>query len=187
MISGVPPARAPIAGSETVTREWYRFFQTLQVNLNEDGLRYDVDALTVRVSTLEHAHGGAGSPISIRGTGSIYVSLSDIKIVSLVGDNENPDASSYYGTDNAGEKGWHPASSLLAGATTDDLPEGQYNEYFTTGRASAAAPIQSVTGSGVDNTDPRNPVISQGAMHYDGGNAASIYTLAQHTFNGGAA
>lgn len=163
MISGVPPARAPIAGNETVSREWYRFFQTLQVNLNEDGLRSDVDALTVRVSTLEHDQGGASSPISIRGSGSIYVSLSDIKLVSLVGDSDNPSPTAYYGTDATGGKGWYPARSLLAGATTDDLAEGRYNLYFTDARASDAAPIQSIVqGSGVtvDTTDPRRPVIS---------------------------
>lgn len=33
-------------------------------------------------------------------------------------------------------------------ATTDNLPEGSANLYFTTGRAAAAAPVQSVTGVG---------------------------------------
>lgn len=44
--------------------------------------------------------------------------------------------------------------------TTDDLQEGRFNFYFTAARASAAAPIQSVTGSAVNNADPRNPVIT---------------------------
>lgn len=48
-------------------------------------------------------------------------------------------------------------------STTDDLQEGRYNLYFTTGRASAAAPIQSLvpgTNVTIDTTDPRRPVIN---------------------------
>lgn len=48
-------------------------------------------------------------------------------------------------------------------ATTDDLGEGSSNLYFTAARASSAAPIQSVVPGAnieVDNTDPKNPIIS---------------------------
>lgn len=78
--------------------------------------------------------------------------------------------------------------------STDDLDEGS-NLYFTDERAAAAAPIQSlIAGENItlDVTDPTRPVINAVAGagvagHYDGGNAASVYTLAQHTFNGGGA
>lgn len=51
--------------------------------------------------------------------------------------------------------------------TTDDLPEGADNLYFTTERAADAAPIQDILeGEGVeiDKTDPRRPVISATAV-----------------------
>lgn len=49
------------------------------------------------------------------------------------------------------------------GATTDDLPEGSGNLYYTDARAEEAAPIQSIVAGAnvsVDVTDPRNPVVS---------------------------
>lgn len=97
------------------------------------------------------------------------------------------------------------AGSVAGGAftyswngTTDDVPEGS-RQYFTADRAYAAlkgalvagdnitltpndaAGKLTITGSGGSGTAPAV------SGHYDGGNAVSIYTLAQHTFNGGTA
>ena len=112
MITGVPPARAPIAGSETVTREWYRFFQTLQVNVTDATVSDEVDALTVRVTSLEDEDHTI-PPIRIMGVGSIYVTATDIKVVSLQGDTDDPGLTTYYGSDATGAKGWFPVSSAL--------------------------------------------------------------------------
>jgi len=114
MTAVLPPARVAIAGNAPPSREWYRYFQdSTQVNLDVGTLRHDVDALTVRVTALEDAPPSSGD-IKITGTGSIYVSATAVKVVSLEGDAEDPGFTTYYGTDSTGAKGWYAVSDALA-------------------------------------------------------------------------
>lgn len=114
MTAVLPPARVAIAGNAPPSREWYRYFQaSTQVNLDVGTLRHDVDALTVRVTALEDAPPSIGD-IKITGTGSIYVSATAVKVVSLEGDAEDPGFTTYYGTDVTGAKGWYAVSDALA-------------------------------------------------------------------------
>lgn len=114
MTAVLPPARVAIAGNAPPSREWYRYFQAAtQVNLDVGTLRHDVDALTVRVTALEDAP-PSSSDIKITGTGSIYVSATAVKVVSLEGDAEDPGFTTYYGTDVTGAKGWYAVSDALA-------------------------------------------------------------------------
>ena len=114
MTAVLPPARVAIAGNAPPSREWYRYFQaSTQVNLDVGTLRHDVDALTVRVTALEDAPPSIGD-IKITGTGSIYVSATAVKVVSLEGDEEEPGFTTYYGTDATGAKGWYAVSDALA-------------------------------------------------------------------------
>lgn len=113
MTAVLPPARVAIAGNAPPSREWYRYFQSsTQVNLDVGTLRHDVDALTVRVTALEDAT-PSSSDIKITGTGSIYVSATAVKVVSLEGDAEDPGFTTYYGTDVTGAKGWYAVSDAL--------------------------------------------------------------------------
>lgn len=55
------------------------------------------------------------------------------------------------------------AGGLPPGLSSDDIPEGIANLYFTAQRAAAAAPIQSIQSGAnvtIDNSDPANPVVS---------------------------
>lgn len=114
MTAMLPPARVAIAGNAPPSREWYRYFQaSTQVNLDVGTLRHDVDALTLRVTALEDAPPSSGD-IKITGTGSIYVSATAVKVVSLEGDAEDPGFTTYYGTDVTGAKGWYAVSDALA-------------------------------------------------------------------------
>lgn len=80
-------------------------------------------------------------------------------------------------------------------ATTDDLPEGN-SRYFTDARAYAATKAALKAGSNVALTanDATQTITiaaaggsgGTGTLH-DGGSAASVYTAAQHAFDGGAA
>lgn len=110
----LPPSRVAIAGNAPPSREWYRFFQdSLQVNLDVDSLQERVDDLTVRVTALEDAP-ASSTPTRIIGYGSIYVSATAIKTVTLDGDAEDPGFTTYYGTDTTGEKGWYAVAATLA-------------------------------------------------------------------------
>lgn len=114
MTAVLPPARVAIAGNAPPSREWYRYFQAAtKVNLDVDALRHDVDALTVRVTALEETT-PSGGDTKITGTGSIYISATAVKVVSLEGDAEDPGFTTYYGTDSTGAKGWYAVSDALA-------------------------------------------------------------------------
>lgn len=114
MTAVLPPARVAIAGNAPPSREWYRYFQAAtKVNLDVGTLRHDVDALTVRVTALEETT-PSGGDTKITGTGSIYVSATAVKVVSLEGDAEDPGFTTYYGTDSTGAKGWYAVSDALA-------------------------------------------------------------------------
>jgi hypothetical protein len=114
MTAVLPPARVAIAGNAPPSREWYQYFQAAtQVNLDVGTLRHDVDALTVRVTALEDAPPSSGD-VKITGAGSIYVSATAVKVVSLESDAEDPGFTTYYGTDSTGAKGWYAVSDALA-------------------------------------------------------------------------
>lgn len=188
MITGLPPSRVAIADTAPPTREWYSFFQSLQVNLNSDGLQQEVDAVKVRVTALEHQSGDSES-LTIQGSGSIYVTPAGIRIISLQGDVSAPDPSFYYGTDANGAKGWFSSASLLAGATTDDLPEGTTHTYFHDAPADgglyarkdhAWSPVVGTAGGTVTNIATGagltgGPITGAGTVALD---AASIAALA---------
>lgn len=114
MTAVLPPARVAIAGTAPPSREWYRYFQAaMQVNLDVGTLQHDVDALTVRVTALEDVP-PSGGDTKISGVGSIYVSATAVKVVSLNGDVDDPGFTAYYGTDATGEKGWYAVGDALA-------------------------------------------------------------------------
>jgi hypothetical protein len=79
--ASLPSARAAIAGGAPVERAWYQFFQSLQVNTTDDRTQEEIDALDVRVSSLEGQ--GSAAPTTIRGSDSITVSPGAVQFVTL--------------------------------------------------------------------------------------------------------
>lgn len=134
----LPGPREPLqdaAGFPTVP--WRKFFERMasQPNLTVDQ-QAEIAALTARVGALEAAGVDLGS---ILGLGSVQVtgSLGAQVVAQLEGDEESPAASSYYGTDDTGVKGYRLIADGLGDCTTDDLPEGAANLYYTDTRADA--------------------------------------------------
>lgn len=89
--------------------EWFRYLRALA---KQPGISSDqsaaIAALTLRIQALE---GGESDVASIQGLLSVIVSgtLADGLVqLSLAGDEAAPDPSHYYGTDDAGAKGFHP-------------------------------------------------------------------------------
>lgn len=97
------------------TAEWYQFFQALADTVtNSDNATEALTLLTQRVAVLESEPDF--SP-TLQGAESIVVNgllSSGFASVSLVNDVDVPAATSYYGTDAAGLKGWAPVSGAVA-------------------------------------------------------------------------
>lgn len=107
----LPNVREPIQpGGAPPTGAWRKFFEKLasQPNLTTDQ-QAEIAALDARVTALENEGVDLGS---ILGLGSVTAvgSLGEQVIIQLEGDEENPTASHYYGTDAAAGKGWHELS-----------------------------------------------------------------------------
>lgn len=90
------------------TREWYGFFRDLA---QQPGLTSSqaaaIDEILRRLSALE---GESSADADIVGTASVLVSgslLGGLVQLALDGDESTPSPSTYYGTDDAGAKGFH--------------------------------------------------------------------------------
>lgn len=102
------------------TREFYDFLRGLITLIDSaNGDSSAIADLLARVEALENE--GASSAI-IQGLMSVAVNgtlAGGVVQVYLQGDAENPGNTYYYGTDAAGERGWHAVSDALA--VTPDL------------------------------------------------------------------
>ena len=92
--------------------EWRRFFESLAALTTETTLQVEISTILARIAALEAADGMG----AVAGRASIvtYGQLATGLTVALVGDSSNPGASHYYGTDAAGNKGFHPATTTPA-------------------------------------------------------------------------
>lgn len=88
-----------------------------------------VNALAEKVDTSRIVTGG----YSIQGGGN----LSEDVILRLVGDSQFPGELMMYATDADGNRGWQP-QGIPPFITSDNVPEGSDNLYFTTERAQDA-------------------------------------------------
>lgn len=204
---GLPLASQPLIVQGGLTsREFYRFFQQLQTSIGSDAnLGAAVAALQTQVNALESSFNIRG-PLSVSVTGS---PSSGVIVLSLINDNSAPSPTSFYGTDNAGSKGWQPmlgafastanivASAAADGvvsfnlttvsntatpsiqrtsfdsygrlngwaaATTDNLPEGSTNLYFTTSRVLATLLTGLSTSDDAAITDLDDILIAAGKL-----------------------
>lgn len=187
----LPRPTAPLVdGQARPTREWYDFLRQAFESFEGDAaMQAQIAEAMARIDALELSENA-----TLKGTESVRIAgtlASGLVQFRLAGDEQSPPATSYYGTESGGEKGWHAVADALdvaadeltkvvdsdtgiitfgladvtpaAGgtlqltgfdgkgrlsergdATTDDLPEGGDNLYFTDERAAAAAPVQSV-------------------------------------------
>ncbi|WP_372362912.1 hypothetical protein ACCQ10_09455 [Xanthomonas sp. NCPPB 1325] len=113
----IPRPQAAIADRAGLpTREWYTYLLDLA---NSAGMTPDqlqrFEQLVAAVDALQQQGGGRGA---IQGVGSIEVVGMEIMQIYLVGDNDAPGASWYYGTGPDGAKGWYSIADALA-VTTD--------------------------------------------------------------------
>lgn len=95
-------------------QEWFAFLRNLAKNVN---LTADqsaaIAALADRVAELESESdllAQLSGPESVVVTGSLVAGAVNF---ALDGDEATPEASHYYGTDSAGEKGWHDADAFV--------------------------------------------------------------------------
>lgn len=115
---GIPLASQPLIVQGGLTSQpFYRFFQQLQTSIgNDSNLGAAVAALQTQVTALE-------SSFNIRGPLSVAVSgspSSGVIVLSLINDSSAPSPTSFYGTNNAGSKGWQSMLGAFAnsGSTT---------------------------------------------------------------------
>ena len=98
----------PIAPSGTFATEWYRYFRDLIAYIREtQGNSTALAELEARVAALEEQTSPDArilGPESVQVNGLLETGL---VLLRLVGDVPSPEASSYYGTDASGARGWY--------------------------------------------------------------------------------
>lgn len=98
------------------TREWYTYLLDLA---NSAGMTPDqLQRFEQLVAAVDALQGQGGGRASIQGVGSIEVVGMEIMQIYLVGDNDAPGASWYYGTGPDGVKAWYALADAFT-ATTD--------------------------------------------------------------------
>lgn len=120
-MTAIPKASEPfLDGGGRVARSWLVYLASLSrdaataaLQAQVDQLRADIAGISVPDMTL-HADGSIDLDGTLAGG---YV------VIRLEGDEDSPGASYYYGTDAAGEKGWHAltASAIPYDNTTSGL------------------------------------------------------------------
>lgn len=113
----IPRVQAPIIDDGgRPTREWYTYLLDLA---NSAGMTAEqLQRFEQLVAAVEALQGQGGGRATIQGVGSIEVVGMGIMQIYLVGDNDAPGASWYYGTGPDGAKGWYAIADALA-VTTD--------------------------------------------------------------------
>ena len=109
----LPRAQAGfLDGAGRPLAEWRRFFESLAALTTESTLQAEISTILARIAALEAAEGQG----SVAGQASIvtYGQLATGLTVALAGDSSSPGASHYYGTDAAGAKGFHLATTTPA-------------------------------------------------------------------------
>ncbi|ATS39243.1 MULTISPECIES: hypothetical protein [Xanthomonas] len=113
----IPRPQAAIADRAGLpTREWYTYLLDLA---NSAGMTPDqLQRFEELVAAVDALQGQEGGRATIQGVGSIETVGLEIVQIYLVGDNDAPGASWYYGTGPDGVKGWYAIADSLA-ATAD--------------------------------------------------------------------
>lgn len=116
-MAAIPRPQAAIADRAGLpTREWYTYLLDLA---NSAGMTPDqLQRFEQLIAAVDALQGQGGGRASIQGVGSVEVVGMEIMQIYLVGDNDAPGASWYYGTGADGAKGWYAIADALA-VTTD--------------------------------------------------------------------
>lgn len=117
----LPRAQSELVRLDRVTQpEWLAFFRNLRANVESNTSAVEqIDAILARLEAVE---GGSASTGAVQGDGSVVANgqLADgLVVLSLENDADSPAATSYYGTDSAGAKGWF--QRLLSSLADVDL------------------------------------------------------------------
>jgi hypothetical protein len=126
-----PGQGEPIADSAgRVTRVWSNYFAKLALVQTSDELRDLYLALAERVGKLED-----GQALTIIGRNSVKTVGTGQVEIQLVGDEDAPGSTEYYGTNAAGEKGFHPVADAIEVEVTELTKEVGLDGIITLGLA----------------------------------------------------
>lgn len=212
----LPAARAPLIGVGGLTdRPFYRWFESIDRAVREgtgssEDLAADIKAIAEKLGSPDGSIDGIpaqGSSASVIGNASVDVSgslASGVVNIQLINDTQFPAATSYYGSDAAGDRGWFPVSAALADSdtidvttvaetgissfmligfgdlTTSDLAEGS-NLYFTKGRVASML----IEGTGIVLTTDVSGNVTISIKPSSDGNLLTDWGLEQLTDWGG--
>ena len=110
----VPNVDAPIAGPNgQTTRAWYAYFQGLRSAMGDAASQAAIDDILARLAELE-----SDSPVDFQllGPASVQVQgrvAGGFVQLLLMGDENSPGPTYYYGTDSAGAKGFFAVASAF--------------------------------------------------------------------------
>lgn len=142
MTSQLPGARAPIAGNEPPTPEYYRFLDGLQRLQSGSATASDIAALQAQITAIQAEidalPSGQSYPTLLTtaplttagllqngfaqlGVNTLNSVVVDGSALQLSGDMAEPGNAYFYGTDGAGAKGFVQVGSVLAGSASVDL------------------------------------------------------------------
>lgn len=176
-----PGQGEPIADSAgRVTRVWANYFAKLALTQASDELRDLYLALAERVGKLED-----GQALTIIGRDSVRTDGAGQIEIRLVGDENAPGNTEYYGTNAAGEKGFHPVSDAIEVEVTDLTKAVGLDGIITLGLAdvpdNGAGTLQAITVDGKGRvTGTKDATITGTAQQIDVANgdaSAGLPTL----------
>lgn len=142
MTSQLPGARAPIAGNEPPTPEYYRFLDGLQRLQSGSATASDIAELQAQITAIQAEidalPSGQSYPTLLTtaplttsgllqngfaqlGVNTLNSIVIDGSALQLSGDMAEPGNAYFYGTDGAGAKGFVQVGSVLAGSASVDL------------------------------------------------------------------
>ncbi|WP_375732067.1 hypothetical protein R3J28_08000 [Xylella fastidiosa subsp. multiplex] len=108
----IPHNREPfLDASGLVARSWRTYLSSLTQSDAATQLQRQIDQLRAAIPTESPNGSNSALNAQLLATGSVDVTgtlSSGFVTLSLEGDTRIPEATSYYGTDAAGAKGWHP-------------------------------------------------------------------------------
>jgi hypothetical protein len=116
----LPVSSQPVLGQGgTFTTVWYRYFSNLNIAANGyNVLQGEIVALQEQVNDLPLGYGIQGL-MSIAQQGA--ATPGGVVILTLLNDEQTPSETSFYGTDDAGNKGWQPMLGAFAKTGSIDV------------------------------------------------------------------
>lgn len=121
----IPHNKEPfLDASGLVARSWRTYLSSLTQSDAATQLQRQIDQLRAAIPTESPNGSNSALNAQLLATGSVDVTgtlSSGFVTLSLEGDTRIPEATSYYGTDAAGVKGWHPVPVVSVNGNTGNV------------------------------------------------------------------